>query len=231
MKEIRSIEELAAYAKQAFYEAPDDVYYTIKTIAIGEELKGYLEQSEARDGFNRLYEIPGSVALSNYMIIRVDKIEKKDGKYACTLSIQFMDRKEDMLALIELENVVKSNISGLDELQKALYVNDFLCNYLAYDKEQRYRSAAMGAKHKTGTCTAYAGIFKVLGEAAGLKVGCIKSDKMRHRWNYVLIDGEMYYIDTTFNGAKEENKHKFFQQDPLHLDKATDQMVVIKHKE
>lgn len=54
---------------------------------------------------------------------------------------------------------------------------------------------------------------------------------MKHRWNYVVIGKETYYIDVTFNEAIKDRDWWFFQNTPLHLEKAPDQKLVIKHRE
>lgn len=228
---ISTINELAIFAKDAFYESPSDKFYINKTINVSEEVKLYLEQHDSRDGINRLYEIPGNSTLNNYMIIRLDYIRDKKSFYECDFTIQFIDKKSDLLELIKLENLIRKNTKGMTEIKKVEYVNNFICEYLTYDKTQKSWSAAMGAKYKVGTCTAYAGMFKVLIEAAGLKAGCIRSLTMKHRWNYVIIEDVKYYIDTTFNGAKLENRKKFFKNSPLFLDKAPDQEIIIPHKD
>lgn len=85
-------------------------------------------------------------------------------------------------------------------------------------------------KRGKGTCTAFSELFLILSEGSGLKVGSISSAIMKHRWNYIVIGEETYYIDVTFNEAVKDKDFSFFQNTPLHLEKAPDQKVVVKHR-
>ncbi|MDU5323273.1 hypothetical protein [Peptoniphilus harei] len=50
---------------------------------------------------------------------------------------------------------------------------------------------------------------------------------MKHRWNYVIIGDESYYIDTTFNATNKISNKLFFQNTPIHLEKAPDQKIAV----
>lgn len=126
-----------------------------------------------------------------------------------------------------LEENFKKQAKGLTALEKLEYLHTFIIDNISYDKDHRSRSAiAAGITHK-GTCTAFAQLFLILGEAAGLNVGCIRSVKMKHRWNFVEIGTETYYIDETFNVTNNESKKLFFQTTPIHLEMAPDQEIIV----
>ena len=130
-----------------------------------------------------------------------------------------------------LEETIKPQTVGLNDLEKAEFLNAYITKNIAYDKEHRFRSATAATIYKKGTCTAFAQLFLILGEAAGLKVGCIYSKVMKHRWNYVVIGDETYYIDTAFNASNDISNKLFFQNNPIHLDKAPDQGIAVPYKE
>lgn len=50
---------------------------------------------------------------------------------------------------------------------------------------------------------------------------------MRHRWNYVVIGDETYYIDATFNADNPISNRLFFQTEPIHLEKSPDQRIAV----
>ena len=128
---------------------------------------------------------------------------------------------------MELEEDFKKQTEGLTDLEKLEYLHTFITDNISYDKEHRSRSALTAATTHIGTCTAFAQLFLILGEAAGLKVGCIRSVKMKHRWNFVEIGVETYYIDETFNVTNNESKRLFFQTTPIHLEMAPDQEIIV----
>ena len=129
--------------------------------------------------------------------------------------------------LMELEESIIEQTKGLTNLEKLDYLHIFITDNISYDRENRSRSALAAAITHKGTCTAFAQLFLILGEAIGLKVGCINSKLLKHRWNYVGIEYTSYYIDETFNVTNNESKRLFFQTTPIHLGKAPDQEIIV----
>lgn len=222
--------DLGLIAKEVFEEAEEQEAYKRISIKINEELKTFLEQNSERDGIDKQYEIPGSLTLNNLLVVRVDDIKAKSSYYECELLLQFFDEKYNFKDLMALEETIKPQTNGLTDLEKAEFLNAYITKNIAYDKEHRFRSAAAAAIKKKGTCTAFAQLFLILGEAVGLKVGCINSKVMKHRWNYVVIGDETYYIDTAFNASNPISNRLFFQTTPIHLDKAPDQGIAVPHR-
>ena len=133
---------------------------------------------------------------------------------------------------MELEEDIKQQTKDLKtDLEKIEFLNTFLTKNIVYDKEHRSKSALAAAITHKGTCVAFAQLFLILGEAIGLKVGCINSKIMKHRWNYVIAGDETYYIDTTFNASNPISPKLFFQTSPIHIEKATDQGIAVPHQE
>ena len=224
-------QDLGFIAKEVFEVAEEQEAYKRTTIKINEELKTFLEQNNVRDGIDKQYEIPGSSSLNNLLVVQAEDIKPTDTYYECELLVQFFDEKENFKDLMALEEAIKPQTKGLTDLEKAEFLNSYITENIAYDKEHRFRSAAAAAIYKKGTCTAFAQLFLILGEAAGLKVGCINSKVMKHRWNYVIIGDETYYIDTAFNASNPISNKLFFQSSPIHLEKAQDQGIAVPHKE
>lgn len=228
---LTSKEELGLIAKDVFYEMEDLDAYKLITVKVNEDLKSFLENLESRDGIDKQFIIPDSATLNNLLVVRVEDIQAKSTYYECELLVQLFAEKEDFKALMELEDSIKQQTKGLGDLEKIEFLNTYITENISYDKEHRSRSSLAAAITHKGTCTAFAQLFLILGEAMGLKVGCINSKEMKHRWNYVKVGNETYYIDTTFNADNPISKKLFFQTTPIHLEKAPDQGIAVPHME
>lgn len=228
---LTTIEELGLVVKETFLKALDDEKYKVITIKVDENLKNFLEENDERNGVDRPYYILDIATINYYFSVRVEDIREKEKYYEIDLKIIFFAEKSAFKELIALEQDIKEQTQGLTDLEKAKYINNFIIENFAYDKEYKARSALYAMKRGKGTCTAFSELFLILSESSGLKVGSISSTLMKHRWNYVLIGEETYYIDVTFNEAVKDKDWCFFQNTPLHLEKAPDQKVVVKHRE
>lgn len=191
-------------------------------VKVDEGLKNFLEEIEISDGIDKQFIIPDSSTLNNLLVVRVEDIKHKADYYECELLIQLFAEKYLFKELMELERKIKEQTKYLSELEKLEYLHTFITENISYDREHRSRSALAAAITHKGTCTAFAQLFLILGEAIGLKVGCINSKILKHRWNYVVIRDTTYYIDETFNVTNNESKRLFFQTTPIHLEKAPD---------
>lgn len=221
-------EEIGSVAKDVFYEMEDMEAYKSVTVKVNEGLMNFLEDTEVRDGIDKQFIIPDSATLNNLLVVRVEDIQAKFDYYECELLVQLFAEKKDFKALMELEDSIKQQAKSLnDDLEKIEFLNTYIIENFSYDKEHRSRSSlAVAITHK-GTCIAFAQLFLILGEVIGLKVGCINSKEIKHRWNYVKVGNETYYIDTTFNAYNPISNRLFFQTTPIHLEKAPVQKNVV----
>lgn len=99
---------------------------------------------------------------------------------------------------------------GKTDLEKELYIHDFLCENIHYDKLKKdYSHEIIGPLgHGVGVCEGIAKSVKILCDALG--IWCIiavcnnnpeKNIKYRHAWNIVKIDGKYYHLDATFDNS------------------------------
>ena len=98
----------------------------------------------------------------------------------------------------------------MTEQEKELYIHDFICNHVHYDKLKKpYSHDIIGPLGQgVGVCEGIAKTVKVLCDALG--IWCIiaisdanpdKNIKYRHAWNILRIDGNMYHMDATFDNT------------------------------
>ena len=104
-----------------------------------------------------------------------------------------------------LEIVVQSILSqiGSDwtDLQKAVFLHDFIvsnCTYDHSDNPGRYGMDAAILDH-TAVCQGYATAYEYLMNRAGVVCEYVSSRQLNHGWNRVQIDGEYYYVDCTWD--------------------------------
>lgn len=102
----------------------------------------------------------------------------------------------------------------LDEKGRELYVHDFICTNVRYDKLKKpYSHEVIGPLTQgVGVCEGIAKTVKLLCNALGLP--CIvafseaapeKGIKYRHAWNLVMIGGKYYHLDATFDRTLSES--------------------------
>ena len=105
-------------------------------------------------------------------------------------------------------------VSTKTELEKELYIHDFICENIHYDKLKKpYSHEIIGPLgHGVGVCEGIAKSVKVLCDALG--IWCIiviseanpeKKIKYRHAWNIVKIGKTYYHLDATFDNSLGRN--------------------------
>lgn len=113
----------------------------------------------------------------------------------------------------------------LGEKERELYVHDFICSNIRYDKLKKpYSHEIIGPLGQgVGVCEGIAKTVKILCDALG--IWCIvviseanpeKKIKYRHAWNIVRIGGRYYHLDATFDntlGRKEIGRYDYFNLD------------------
>lgn len=98
----------------------------------------------------------------------------------------------------------------LSETEKLLYIHDFICQNVRYDKlKKAYSHEIIGPLGQgVGVCEGIAKSVKILCDALG--IWCIvaiseanpeKNIKYRHAWNVVRILGQYYHLDVTFDNT------------------------------
>ena len=98
----------------------------------------------------------------------------------------------------------------MNEKEKELFIHDFICQNIHYDKLKKpYSHEIIGPLgHGVGVCEGIAKSVKILCDALG--IWCIiavseanpeKKIKYRHAWNIVRIGGKYYHLDATFDNT------------------------------
>ena len=102
----------------------------------------------------------------------------------------------------------------MSETEKLLYIHDFICENVYYDKlKKSYSHEIIGPLGQgVGVCEGIAKAVKILCDALG--IWCIvaiseanpeKGIKYRHAWNVVKVGGKYYHFDATFDNTLGKN--------------------------
>lgn len=99
---------------------------------------------------------------------------------------------------------------SMKDLEKELFIHDFVCSNVRYDKLKKpYSHEIIGPLGQgVGVCEGIAKTVKILCDALGIWCMIAISDanpekkiKYRHAWNIVRMDGKYYHLDVTFDNS------------------------------
>lgn len=104
----------------------------------------------------------------------------------------------------------------MNEKEKELFIHDFICQNVHYDKLKKpYSHEIIGPLGQgVGVCEGIAKSVKILCDALG--IWCIiavsdsnpeKKIKYRHAWNVIRIGGKYYHLDATFDNTLGRGEH------------------------
>ena len=122
--------------------------------------------------------------------------------------------------ITEAELVTVITKQSQTKMEKARAIFIWIANNIAYDTSYKVRSKEDALKQGKGVCEAYSGLFKSLGELAGLEVVTISGDTKQyyykkpsdldrggHAWNAVKMDdGRWMIVDATWGAGHVNNK-------------------------
>ncbi len=116
--------------------------------------------------------------------------------------------------LAGINEVVSQVRSGWSDLEKVLFVHDWLCVNFQYDYTYSRRDAYLFFRDKAGVCQAYTRAFIGVMDALGIESTYVSSDELNHTWNAVKLNGKWYHLDATWDDPTmkpvKQAKHTFF---------------------
>ena len=147
----------------------------------------------------------------------VDSIEQtSSGNYRVVVNAdrqKIAERQREVNA--QIENIIGKIDADWSDYRKERYIHDYIAVNMTYDKDAAqnpYISENVlkpafdiysGFIGKTGVCEAYSKMFQVLCYAVGINANQVTG--VGHMWNTVLIDGEWYQIDVTWDDLDTSN--------------------------
>lgn len=109
-------------------------------------------------------------------------------------------------------------IEGVDpswtDLEKLLYVHDYLCQHYEYDTSYSNYDAYSFFTQGKGVCQAYTVTYATALRMLGIEASTATSNSMNHIWNIVKLDGKWYHVDVTWDDPISDKfslaNHNFF---------------------
>ncbi|MCH5210811.1 MAG: hypothetical protein J1F01_07595 [Oscillospiraceae bacterium] len=116
----------------------------------------------------------------------------------------------------EVSRIVSTAQKETNDIDKALYVHDYLVDTIEYDNDT-YREISSGTGSgmiyvsstayggiisRKAVCSGYSAAFQLIMQRLGIPCGRASGSKAgggNHEWNYILLDGDFYYIDVTWD--------------------------------
>ena len=128
--------------------------------------------------------------------------------------------------LAALENAITkalaSLLPGMDDLQKALVLHDWLTQHVAYDYINYLAGTVPEASYLAygplvmgvGVCEGYAKAYQLLLGRCGIDAVMVSSPSMNHGWNLVKLGGSWYHVDVTWDDPTPDTlgkaNHSYF---------------------
>lgn len=110
----------------------------------------------------------------------------------------------------EVKRIAETCTGLYGELERALYLHDYLCANYAYDESHESAELYSFLLGGSGTCQGYAYAYTALLREVGISVTFAASDTISHIWNLVCIDGEWYHADITWDDTADGISHRHF---------------------
>lgn len=106
-----------------------------------------------------------------------------------------------------LEDALATVDSEMTDLEKAITLHDYIVLNCAYDYDNYLNGTIPGTSYSaygvlvdgTAVCQGYALAYKLLLNKVGIECYMVTSDSMNHAWNLIVLDGEYYQVDTTWD--------------------------------
>jgi len=113
---------------------------------------------------------------------------------------------EKVEQLAERVSEIRTQMDGMNDYEKVLFVHDYLIRYAEYDDTLVAHSGYDLLINNIGVCESYARAFHMLMAAEGIECLLLNSEDMDHAWNMVRLDGEWYHIDLTWDDPSPDRE-------------------------
>ena len=125
-------------------------------------------------------------------------------------------------ARAECQALLDDICAGVDEewsdFEIALYLHDYLCLHFAYDTTYQIYDMYQFLTEGTGVCQAYTMTYAALLQRYGIQSDVAVSAEMNHIWNIVMLGGQPYHVDVTWDDPVPNTEGQALHQNFLRSD-------------
>ncbi len=205
-------------------EAEDQLYYTlyqsIQAREAGVEFSGReIDKNEVYGVLDRLRGNPELYYL-DYCIPWFDQ----DDRLVTVVFCYKEEVTEETVAAFEaaVSEALECVLPGMDALQTALVLHDYLALHVGYDYENYLQGTvpdssfrAYGALvNKIAVCQGYAEAYQVLLGRCGIEAAYVSSGQMNHGWTLLHLGDHWYHVDVTWDDPVPDTpgkaRHEYF---------------------
>lgn len=138
----------------------------------------------------------------------------------------------------ETEKALACINDDMTDLEKVILLHDYICAYSDYDYvnfanhiyDTPDNDNAYGVLvKKRAVCEGFSVAYKYLLRLAGIEAYLVRSDEISHMWNVVILDGEAYHVDVTFDNSSWNVLGEAKHVNLLKSDAVTSEMGVAHH--
>lgn len=123
------------------------------------------------------------------------------------LKVEIRYTVTDRSALPQMIEAYDNAVAGIkrsadpswSDMEKALYIHDYLARNCEYDTSYSSHSAYDALVGRKAVCQGYTLAFKELAQQLGLSSEIVTSDELNHAWNMVRVNGSYYHVDVTWD--------------------------------
>lgn len=139
------------------------------------------------------------------------------------ISVDVANKQKQRQAALIAGQIAKNEVRGLTtQVDMLAALHDYLilnCKYDVEASEQKNLDGTDSAFTAYGAlidgkavCSGYARAYMMLCQAVGLDVIYISDEEMNHSWNAVMLDGQVYFIDCTFDDPVPDQGNKVIRK-------------------
>ncbi|MDE5605441.1 MAG: hypothetical protein K2I73_07650 [Eubacterium sp.] len=128
-----------------------------------------------------------------------------DGQYITSINPRYtMSAEEiketDRFIHSMIDDIAKQASSYKTDIEKLIFIHNYLVENLEYGNDDSSENNIYGALVlKKTKCVGYSEAFRYIAEKAGIKTYIVSSSKLAHAWNMVLINGNYFFVDCTWD--------------------------------
>ena len=129
------------------------------------------------------------------------------GSYLYTVNLTYNNTLDDAAVQRGIGEALATVDETMSPLEKAIVLHDYLVVNCEYDKENLDAGTVPNESHtiygvfakRMAVCDGYALAYKYLLKQVGIDCYMVTSDSMNHAWNMIVLDGQYYQVDVTWD--------------------------------